>query len=86
MFHAYHHRQFPLTAHVFIPAEYQDNLVDTRYATSLVTFSSFIGRMIALGIGGALFTNVVRREFVHIYLRLNLASSIAGQEYPEICT
>ncbi|KAF8484186.1 major facilitator superfamily domain-containing protein [Gautieria morchelliformis] len=38
-------------------AEYQDSLKDTRYATSLITFVGFIGRMVGLGMGSALFIN-----------------------------
>lgn len=38
-------------------AEYADNLIDIRYATSLTAFIGFLGRMAGIGIGSALFTN-----------------------------
>ncbi|GJJ11579.1 hypothetical protein Clacol_005814 [Clathrus columnatus] len=38
-------------------AEYENNLIDTRYATSLIAFIGFLGRMVGLGMGSALFTN-----------------------------
>ncbi|KIJ34827.1 hypothetical protein M422DRAFT_263011 [Sphaerobolus stellatus SS14] len=38
-------------------AEYHDNMVDTRFATAAVSFVSFVGRMVGLGVGSALFTN-----------------------------
>ncbi|KAF8509592.1 MFS general substrate transporter [Hysterangium stoloniferum] len=40
-----------------VQAEYRDSLLDTRYATSLATFVGFIGRMVGIGMGSALFTN-----------------------------
>ncbi|KAF8234177.1 MFS general substrate transporter [Tricholoma matsutake] len=42
---------------VAIQSEYRDNIVDTRYAMSLATFIGFIGRIVALGVGSALFIN-----------------------------
>ncbi|KAF8576867.1 MFS general substrate transporter [Ramaria rubella] len=49
-----------------VQAEYEDSLVDTRFATSLVTFVGFIGRMVGLGMGSALFTNKLAK-YIEIF-------------------
>lgn len=41
------------------PAEYEHDLVDTRFATSIVAYITFLGRMVGLAMGSALFTNKV---------------------------
>jgi len=45
--------QLPMLA---VNAEYRDSITDIRYATSLVNFTGFIGQMVGLAMGNALFT------------------------------